>query len=677
MRNLKAILGIFSLFLIIFFNGCGGGGGGDSINDQSKKYPPATIKGKSERDYIIQNAAVIVKDEVGEVVAETFTDDEGKYEVKVDKFLEPLTITLICNEDSNIVLKDGLVKECEEGYFLRSVIPYTYPDRSFTANITLLTDMTYQIANELGGLSQDNVEDAIGIVSQVFGGVNPVESDPAKGKYYMVLTSLHESGFEDESLQKAFAKALSDGTIDPEDPNEKSLWEKLSKSLKSYYQANLITDAANHKRVIYIGPPIDEKDNEDPDIKAAKDMLTDIRSEVLSIKNYKEPDNPSVYDIELDNFKKIENEHLIPEVSYVGRFFLKVTDMIRESEESGKNEITSSFYRENKSEEFELIVRKEVEEPKNYESWDYVIVSRDRNYTGVFTYVPESEENPSFKRAKTYEFRGVLPAFDKNKLKEGMRDEEYFKGKASRFYRDETSYYLALSAFIKTVNEDGEEITYNVKDSKLAVYSSAEDVTDMKRAEVEFVVADVDLKDYKLKGMFRFSNFQKNDSFEKNGGYLPEISKFSGTFETIKTGSFFKGDLEIRLKNIEDVDFEIKERPFVETKLAGELLIPDHEKILVTLYSDELQRDKFYNELSYTFGTKTIFISGNMERENKVLDWDLLIRNQNSVVMHVIGDEVGKFEGDVKRNGKVVGTFETLNSLPIVRYKDGTFESVP
>ncbi len=677
MKKFKAVSGIFHVLVILLLVGCGGGsGGGDEVSAQGREYPPATVTGKGEKDYVIRNAKIIVRDDAGKVVAETFTDEEGRYEVEVEEFLKPLSITLVCEDGSSVLLKDGTVKECEEGYSLRSLIPYAYPDETFKANITLLTDMTYQVADELGGLTKENAEEAISIVSTVLGGVNPVESDPYIGKYYMVLTSLHDSGFDDKTLQRAFAKALSDGEIDPDNPNEKSIWERLSKDLKRNYQYNLITEATNYKRVIYIGPAtVEGKDNEDPDIKAAKEMLADMRGEVLSIKNYKDPDKPSVYDIELKNFKKVEEEHLIPEVSYVGSFFLKVTDMIKESEESGKEEIVSSFYRENDSKELKLIVRREVEEPKNYESWDYVAVSEDGNYTGLFTYVPENEDEPSLKRAKTYKFSGVLPVFDENKLKEGMKNEEYFEGEASRFYRDDDSYYLALSAVIKSENENGEEIVYNIKDSKLAVYSSLDDVTDIQRAEPEFIVAEADLKDYKIKGIFTFSDFKKS-SLDKNGGYLPEISKFEGTLNALETNSSFKGDLEIRLKDIENVSSKEK-RPLSEIKLAGELFIPDHEKILVTLYSDELQKDKFYNEVSYTFGNKTIFLSGDTERKDKVLNWDLAIRNQNGVVMHVIGNERGDFEGDVKRNGKLVGTFETLNSIPIVRYKDGTFESIP
>jgi len=406
-------------------------------------------------------------------------------------------------------------------------------------------------------------------------------------------------------------------------------------------------------------------------------MLKDIRTEVLSIKNYKDPENPSFYDIELENFREIETKHVMPEAVHIGNLFLKVTDMIKISEEEAKDEVVSVFEREDGSETFTLIVKKETQEPLNYRSWDYVIEAEDRNYTGVFTYIPEDEENPSFKKAKTYKFSGTLPVADKNRLKEGMRDEEFFKGKASRFYRDDYSYYLALSALIKSVNEEEEEIIYEIKDSKLAVYADNDDVSDMKRVEPEFIVVDVDLKDYRLKGMFNFFNFRRSLQEKKNGGYFPEITKFSGELKAFKTGSSFKGDLQLRLKNIKEMDLENSKRSLFETKLSGELYLKDRDKILITLYSDELERDKFYNEISYTFQNKTIFISGDMERENKILNWDLTIRNQNGVSMKVIGNEAGRFEGEVERNGKSIGTFETLNDLPIVRYKDGTFESIP
>ncbi len=674
----KWLLITAAFFLLI---GCGGGGESAIDSKDKKTYPPATISGVTEPDFLIKNADVTISDIEKRVVVTTKTDESGKYEIEIGEFLKPLVITLTCNEDS-VILQEGNEEICDKNTVLKSVVPTVYPDQNIRANITLLSDLTYYIARELGGITKENIEDAKAIISQTFGGIDPVQSDPSKGKYYSVLRSLHQSNFDKTDTKQSFIKALSDGKIDPNDPDEKEILDVISKKLKSNYQTNILTDAVD-KRIIYILPPVSPTDEEgDPDIKAAKDMLEEIRGEVLSIKNYKNPSNPSFYDKELENFRKVTNDYAMPNSFYAAGFFLKMTDLIKQSEEEGKDELTSSFEREDGSESFELLVRRESEEPKNYESFDYMILGNDQNYSGTFTYIPEDENDPGFKNAKTYKFSGTLPLADKSDIKEGIKDEEIFKGKASRFNKDDNSYYLVMSATIKTQNEDMTESVYNIKDSKFLIHTKEsvnDSVVDMESADAEFIVVDISIKDYSLKGMFRFSDFKQNSTFTKNGGRLPTVVSFSGSTDTAETNSSFKGDIQIKSKNFENVDFSTDERDLYEIRLSGELQIPNRDKILVTVYSDQLQRYKFYNEVSYTHGTKTTFAAGDIikDKESESYKWDITIRNQQNIAMHAIGDESGEFSGDVKKENSVIGTLEKLNDIPIVRFNDGTFESIP
>ncbi len=673
----KRLLQILSISVLTIFVGCGGGGGGDSsISQTSKEYPPATLTGMTERDYIIKNAKVIIKSPKGDYEVETFTDEEGKYQAKIDKFLQPLSINLICTKDSKIVKKDSQ-EECEEGFTLKSLTPPLYPDRKETANITLLSDLTYYIANELGGITKDNVEDAIAIISQVFGGVNPIQSDPSKGKYYDVLRSLHASGMDKEENKIAFARALSDGYIDPNDPNEKDLLSIVSSNLKRNFQANLITKAVSKNRVITIITPT--KKEEDPKIEAAKDMLRDMREEVLSIKNYKDPNNPSVYDKELKNFNQISKNNVFPHISYIGSFIQRVTEMIKRSEEENLPKIEEEFQREEKSKEnLILTLRKEIEEPKNYESWDYMITGGDQNYSGTFTYIAKDESSPSFKNAKAYSFFGSLPLADKSLLKKGVKDIENFKGKAVRFDNNETSYYLILSAKMST-QKDGNESIYQIKDSKYLILTKdkvEEDISSIKIVRPQFAVTYISIPNYEIKGIFKFSDFQQNRTYKKNKGEAPAIIKFHGSFRAKLTKSRFDGDLQLKIKNFQDANLSQKHSLLYESKVAGEFHLPQHDPILLTAYSDEIEKNRYYTEVSYTFGAKTIFASGNIFKKD-YFSWDLMIRNQEAVAMHVIGNERGEFGGEATVNNEKVGSFEKLNDLPIIRFTDGTFESIP
>ena len=154
---------------------------------------------------------------------------------------------------------------------------------------------------------------------------------------------------------------------------------------------------------------------------------------------------------------------------------------------------------------------------------------------------------------------------------------------------------------------------------------------------------------------------------------------FSGSSKTQETNSSFSGDIQIKAKNFEDVDFSTEQKTLYEIRFSGELQIPNRDKILATIYSDQIQRYKYYNEVSYTHGSKTTFAAGDItkDKQSESYSWDITIRNQQNIAMHAIGDEGGAFSGDVRRENNVIGTLEKLNDLPIVRFKDGTFESIP
>ncbi|NPA81266.1 MAG: hypothetical protein GXO31_01525 [Epsilonproteobacteria bacterium] len=677
MKSLIKFTLLISTALFLFF-GCGGGGGSDSsITQTDKKYPPAILQGTTERDYIIKNGKVLISSIDGKYEKTTFTDKNGKYLTKVDKFLEPLTITLICDENSKIINKDGSEEECKEDTVIKSLTPPLYPDKNYTANITLLSDITYDLAMELGGITKENVEDAIAIISQVFGGVNPIQSDPSKGKYYAILHSLHNSGMDKAENKIAFTKALSDGYIDPNDPGEKDLLNILSSNLKRDYQANLITESVNKNRIITIITPTETSTNEDPNIKEAKDMLSHIRQEVLSIKNYKDPNNPSVYDKELENFKKVESKNVFPNATYIGSFVQKITDLIKKSEEENLNEIKEEFYRENDPNAFSLTLKKETQEPRNYESWDYVLQRDDLNYTGTFTYIPQDEQNASFKNAKAYSFFGSLPLNDKNLLKERSKDLEEFKGKATRFDNNETSYYLILSARIKTESDNNQSV-YTIKDSKyLVLKKDPNDISSIKSVRPQFIVLELSISQYLLKGTFRFYDYKTNNTFKRNGHELPSLTKFTGRFQTQKTDTKFNGDLQLKIKNFDQIDFDKDEKLLYEAKMAGEFYLPQRDKILLTIYSDEISNNKYYTEVTYTSNNKSLFASGDITKNQDYFSWDITIRNEKAISMHVIGDEKGDFRGEVTKNNEIIGKFEKLNDLPIVRFKDGTFESIP
>ncbi len=667
---------IFFIISVWILTGCGGGSSSNSISQNSKEYPPANLMGETSRDYIIKNAKIFIKSPNGNYKKETFTDENGRYEIKIDKFLQPLSITLVCTENSKIVKNDTEEEKCEEGMVLKSFTPPLYPGKTIKANITLLSDLAYYIADELGGLTKENTQDAIAIISQVFGGVNPIQSDPSKGKYKDVLKALRASGMDKEDKKILFAKALTDGYIDPNDPKEKEILKTLSNNLKRNYQANLLTKAVSKNRVITIITPTIKE--EDPKIQSAKDMLKDMREEVISIKNYKDPNNPSVYDKELKNFHKISQNNVFPNVSYIGSFVQRMTDTIKRLEEEGLKETKEEFSRENGDENFTLVIKKETQEPLNYASWDYMILGGDQNYSGSFTYIPKNEENQTFKNAKAYSFFGSLPLSNKNSLKEKSKDAEYFKGKAVRFDNNESSYYLVLSATMET-DTDNNKSVYEIKDSKYLVTTKKEvqkDVSDIKSVKAQFAVISISIPTYEINGMFKFSDYQKNRFYKKNGSIAPSSIKFSGTIKGKTTQSEFKGDLMMKIKNFVKSDLTKKNPLLYEYKIAGELNLPQHDPILLTGYFDEIEKNRYYNEISYTFGAKTIFTSGELLKD-EYFKWDLTIRNQEAITMHVVGNEKGEFKGDVEVDNEKVGKFEKLNGIPIVRFKDGTFESIP
>ena len=163
-----------------------------------------------------------------------------------------------------------------------------------------------------------------------------------------------------------------------------------------------------------------------------------------------------------------------------------------------------------------------------------------------------------------------------------------------------------------------------------------------------------------------------------NSGVLPKKVKFVGVIKNTTTNGEVDAELNVELKNAEDMnlsdgaDYEAK----LKVTLKGKIKMPERPEMIINLGYENNSDSNDYS-LSYQYNTTVLNARGTLvDDENGTIEFTgtsgikLLVKMEN-------GDPLYGAQSPVSRNGRKIGELQDRDGAPVIKYSDGSFESLP
>ncbi len=172
-------------------------------------------------------------------------------------------------------------------------------------------------------------------------------------------------------------------------------------------------------------------------------------------------------------------------------------------------------------------------------------------------------------------------------------------------------------------------------------------------------------------------NWNDYDGEIANSGWLPNEVTFAGTIS--RTDVSMEGTLNAKWLNAVTMNLngDTDEKPLVEIAFNGKLRMPERPEMLATL---TFENNATHNTIgaSYTYGSTVINLSAHFDENMDNGDVEVTTHTGLRADIKIIGgDLVTDGTSTVTKDGKLLGAFEERANVPVIKYEDGTFESLP
>ncbi len=174
-----------------------------------------------------------------------------------------------------------------------------------------------------------------------------------------------------------------------------------------------------------------------------------------------------------------------------------------------------------------------------------------------------------------------------------------------------------------------------------------------------------------------------------NSGHVPAKLAFIGSITNTQTNGELNGTVNVELLNAASLDltadFNDTNAPELKVDVNGRLAMPQRPETLLNLsYETKANDDAHRHSLtgSYSYSTTLITLTGSMDKAED--NAQLTFTDGSGVTADFILANKALLNGNanaatgslVKKDGKVVATIEERNDAIIIKYLDGSFESI-
>ncbi len=161
-----------------------------------------------------------------------------------------------------------------------------------------------------------------------------------------------------------------------------------------------------------------------------------------------------------------------------------------------------------------------------------------------------------------------------------------------------------------------------------------------------------------------------------NSGWLPDDITFTGSLS--RENASIEGTLNAKWLNAATMDIESDtEMPLVEVKVEGKLQMPDRPEMLTTFTFVNSEKDITIGA-SYAYDYTRITIAALFD--TNMANGDIEITTPSGLradIKITDGNLVTDGTSTVSKDGVNIGTLEERFNVPVIKYTDGSFESLP
>ncbi len=164
-----------------------------------------------------------------------------------------------------------------------------------------------------------------------------------------------------------------------------------------------------------------------------------------------------------------------------------------------------------------------------------------------------------------------------------------------------------------------------------------------------------------------------------NSGYVPTKIVFNGKLSNTSNDSYIWGKVDIDWLNAKTINLVNGDGEIAELNLSinGKLKISNRPEMILNLgYANTNEKNQF--TLNYVYGSTSLTGRGDFDISGK--NGEIVLSSHNGIKA-VIKVQNGKIvygsQSIVTRNGEVVGELQERRGVPVIKYVDGTFESLP
>jgi hypothetical protein len=164
-----------------------------------------------------------------------------------------------------------------------------------------------------------------------------------------------------------------------------------------------------------------------------------------------------------------------------------------------------------------------------------------------------------------------------------------------------------------------------------------------------------------------------------NSGRLPKKMTLEGSIINTATKGAINGKLSLDWLNASTMDLgeNSEEEPSVDVKIVGKIKMPERPEMILNIgYKNPENKNNF--TFSYAYDTTTIDGTGAFDKEMK--NGTIILNSGNGVKSTILvenGETIYGPRSSVTRYGRHIGQLEEREGLPVIKYTDGTFESLP
>jgi hypothetical protein len=692
------LVGALAVFLMV---GCGGSSG--------PKTPEAvtSLAGVAVDDLIING---IVKaypaNDSSRVLATGKTDDKGSYTLDV-AYDGVVIVEVECKTDTSWMInpvKPNVKIDCIDGLKLNSAASVSPDKGAVEVNISPLTELVVRQMKENSTVTEQDLTAARNNIQQMFL-VDPLEADPTEGNYAKIIGAIHDIDEQDDSKNileviDAIAEDYKDGEAG-DDNQEMS--EKLATAMEDAGVVNPLTYKKGEFTPVEIDP------NEDG-IEVSKAFFNELRTQAMSIVDYQESGTPGFLDTEAQS---------------LGTALEGVSVNIGTASEVAVDHITrvlNLVKADSDGDNISLNNTKIVTYTKTSNNlvWTYSVVESSIEIASGTITLPS--ENPDDISLQTYsgtltaKFDGIVPLEFENNVATGH---QRLKADVSM-----TKQSYGSDVAINNASLTSETASIAMEDLKLkAYYDFVADEVVMNHVIFDTVTLDANATPYNFSGTLSIPEYVQNGSIRDKGfmieseggssedvsvevssetsnavqrqvidadsdddgfynsGYLPKKIVFDGAITNSSNSGYIKGKVTTDWLNAQSMNLNgsSDEKAIVDVSVTGKIKASqERPEMMINLgFTNPNNRSNF----RFVYAYDETIINGTGAFDKEVENGTIILTTLNglkSTIKVVNGDVVYGSQSSVTKNGIKIGELkEVVSGVPIIKYTDGSFESLP